>query len=556
MFQHRHQPPQHLGGLRLAGDGGDDHRHQRIETYPALLAEVARRRTAAQLFDTAQRLGGVVIADILQQAQRFLVAAALQPQVAQRVVLVRRLVRRRLEHLFEVRFDVAAVAVKGRGKMLPVRKIHRQRQLRAFTVGLGQTVNLLIVQCLQMVFGTAQETVRRFQLRGGMRRQQLQLHQRRQHVQHPALAQTRFTPAAHQLERLDNELDLADTPRPELDVVLLVTALDLAANLALEVTQRVKRLEVQVAAEYERAQQFHQFPPAVLVTGHRARLDHGVALPLAALRLVILFQRVVAAHQRAGAAVGAQAHIHTEHETVGVAFGQRLDQRLPEPGEILLGAERPAPACRTRLRVGKNQIDIGGEIQFTGTQFAHRQHHQRCRLTAIPAQRRRCIRGLPGIQPLQRSLDTGVGQIGQILQRFLERRPAAQVAPGDTQHFALANTPQRLLQCGFVGAGRHRPAHPLRQHAGPGSGQQVATVEQIFNQTRSARTQLGHKPADGEQAAYNPLQRRVTRAARTRRRRRCLVRLPALPCRSAQDIRQIRPGGCLYRFFCFSGHEC
>jgi len=73
-----------------------------------------------------------------------------------------------------------------------------------------------------------------------------------------------------------------------------------------------------------------------LVACHYARLDHGVAFPVAALILVVLLQRIEAEHQRSGRTVGTQAHINAEHKTVDGHGVEGLDQFLTKANEELL----------------------------------------------------------------------------------------------------------------------------------------------------------------------------------------------------------------------------
>ncbi len=71
----------------------------------------------------------------------------------------------------------------------------------------------------------------------------------------PADPQRRLAAAADDLQRLHDELDLADAAGAELDVRPVVAPLALLADLAMHVAQPVVRVEVEVLAEHERRDQ-------------------------------------------------------------------------------------------------------------------------------------------------------------------------------------------------------------------------------------------------------------------------------------------------------------
>ncbi len=163
-----------------------------------------------------------------------------------------------------------------------------------------------------------------------------------------------------QLERLGNKLDLTNPAGPQLDVVGHALAPHFLLNQLLHGAQRFDSGEVQIAAVDERSQHIEQLRTGHLIAGHDARLDHGVTFPIAALVLVILFQRIEAEHQRAGRAVGPQAHVDTKNKAVSRGFINDGDQLLTEPVEKITVWHRAATLRFPAFIVGKNQIDIGG----------------------------------------------------------------------------------------------------------------------------------------------------------------------------------------------------
>ncbi len=98
----------------------------------------------------------------------------------------------------------------------------------------------------------AQKHVGRAQLLDGIGRQQPSLRQAREGGQRRPQPQSGVVAAAHDLEHLGDELDLADAARPELDVVVQVAAPDLGADLRVQLAQAGDGAEVEVPAVDER----------------------------------------------------------------------------------------------------------------------------------------------------------------------------------------------------------------------------------------------------------------------------------------------------------------
>ena len=117
------------------------------------------------------------------------------------------------------------------------------------------------------------------------------------------------------------------------------------------------------------------------------RFDHGVALPLTPLLLIIEFQGIERPHQRTTVTVRAKPHIDAENKTLLCHPIEQSNSYLPKPGEVCLVIQAlPPTTSRTRLRVGENQIDVRGKIQLLAAELAHGQYDQRLnliRLTAI-----------------------------------------------------------------------------------------------------------------------------------------------------------------------------
>ena len=102
-----------------------------------------------------------------------------------------------------------------------------------------------------------------------------------------ALTQRRLASAAHELQRLRDELDFADAAGPELDVALIALAASLLADLPMHVAQAVVGVVIEVLAETRTAatscSSSSQRSPV-----KRPRLEPRVALPGPSLRDEVL----------------------------------------------------------------------------------------------------------------------------------------------------------------------------------------------------------------------------------------------------------------------------
>ena len=131
------------------------------------------------------------------------------------------------------------------------------------------------------------------------------------------------------------------------------------------------------------------------------------------------------ADQRAGVAVGAEAHVDAEHEAVGRHFRQRRDQLPAEPREVFGVGDRadrrrrrdaigPVDAVRDPglaiLGVDEDQVDIGRDVEFAGAELAHPDHQQVLRRTVDPGARHAVDRGQRTGVEGQRLADRDFGQ--------------------------------------------------------------------------------------------------------------------------------------------------
>ena len=301
------------------------------------------------------------------------------------------------------------------------------------------------------------------------------------HRQQGALLQRRLAPAAHELQCLGDELDLADATGTEFDVGPHTLARDLALDERFHRAQRLKRAVIEILAKHEWLEAREQPLAGNTVAGGDARLDEGVTLPLAPVHLVVVFHGVERHRQRSAGAVRAQAHVHPEHKPVGGGLAQCLHQFLAEMQKLFVTAIVVAG-------VGEDQIHVRGEIKFAPAELAHAEHDET---------RRRLE---PGRERHQCAFEAGVGQIRKRRHHFVQVGPAGKVAKGDTHHFALAYTAQTDLESSLVHHAGERAADPHCQFAGGVGAREVAARQQFTQQFGFAHAAARDEIARGQHA--------------------------------------------------------
>ena len=118
-------------------------------------------------------------------------------------------------------------------------------------------MGLLIVQILNAVLQPAQENVGPSQRVGGLARHQAGMGQSGQRVTGGPGPELRKLPAAHNLQQLHGELNLANAPARHLHIVgpfgvARAAPGGMFANLPVQNTQGVENRVIQIAPEYKR----------------------------------------------------------------------------------------------------------------------------------------------------------------------------------------------------------------------------------------------------------------------------------------------------------------
>ncbi len=237
-------------------------------------------------------------------------------------------------------------------------------------------MRLRVAQHLQAVFQATQESVGVQQVGAILFGHLAGGDQRRQRVQQATLAQRRFAATADQLQRLREELDFTDTAGAALDVVVHLAARDLGGDRGLHLAQAIECGEIQIAAVDERTQRLQPRFARRDIPGDGARLQPGIALPVAAFALEVLVHAGERQRDAAGIAERAQAQIDAVAEAIHGGVIQQPRQALAKACEVFLGGERARAIGFAALRVGVDQIHIRTEIEFATTELAQAEHHQ------------------------------------------------------------------------------------------------------------------------------------------------------------------------------------
>jgi len=345
----------------------------------------------------------------------------------------------------------------------PAVKAHNKGDTRLILFGVGQHLGLAVGNGLNRVFGVAQKFIAFAQLADYRARQIALPFQGGQHFKQRPLLQTEITAAVDQLECLGNKLHFTNSARPQFDVVGHAFAPHFLLDQLLHGAQRFNRRKIQVTAIHKRAQQAEQLRAHHLITGHDPGLDHCIALPVAALILVVLLQRIKAQHQRPGRAIRAQAHVDAKHKTVDGHRVQRLDQALTQADKKLLVVQSPFGAHRfPAFGVGENQVDVRRQVQLYRAELAHAQNHHLLGLaTAVPGGRAELL-AMALIQPAIGLINAGIGHVRQVAAGFNQIGLTVDITPDNpdllTGTLATQRTAQLIIGGSSLGDGGNLPA--------------------------------------------------------------------------------------------------
>ena len=252
------------------------------------------------------------------------------------------------------------------------------------------------------------------------------------------------------MKGLADEFDLADTAGAELDVGVHALVVQLFGDHLLHIPQGFDGAEVQVTPVDEGPQHRLQGGAVPRLAGEYPRLDHGIALPLPGLGLVVVLHGPDAHGQGARVAEGPQSGVHAKDEAVGGLGVEGLDQALGQAHEELLVLQWAGAADHLTLgREGEDEVDVGRQVQLPRPELAH-PDDQQALFPALGIPRYAEFRPGPSLQSLQGHADAAIGQLRQVFQGLVEPGQTAEVAPDDAGHLPAAGEPQGALQAGFV----------------------------------------------------------------------------------------------------------
>ena len=262
-------------------------------------------------------------------------------------------------HGDELLMDGGHLLIEVGHEGVPVGKAEGGDEPLAIPILGGQGLGLLIADLLQDILHPAQEAVGRQQAGAALGVEIAALGDGAECLGQVAHPQGGLAAAADELQRLGDELHLANAPGAELDVALQPLAAHLGGDHRLHLAQAVDDAEVDVAAKHEGAQQLGEGLGVLALGAQHPRLDHGVALPVAAMVLVVVLHGGEGDGERPRVAEGAQSHVDPEHLAVDRALVQGVDETLAELDEELLVGELAPPADGVAvLREGEDEVDV------------------------------------------------------------------------------------------------------------------------------------------------------------------------------------------------------
>ena len=180
------------------------------------------------------------------------------------------------------------VQIKLVKKCVPACKPHAPGQPQAIFFTGWQGLGLAVSHHLQAMFDITQETVPVQQLLVHPWLEYVQL-QQHLHGSVQRLGLQLLVPAAtNQLVTLHQEFHFTDAATPQLDIHAIGTTTQLAIYHALHFANRIKRAKIQILAVHKWLQHLQQFISFFLRSGNGPGLYQGIALPVAAMGLVIM----------------------------------------------------------------------------------------------------------------------------------------------------------------------------------------------------------------------------------------------------------------------------
>ncbi len=339
---------------------------------------------------------------------------------------------RRLEERVERFRHRRAMRLERTRERVVIGEIHRLGDGSLVLRGARQGLRLLVVVVLQAMLEAAQELVGARERRGAPRVDEAARGHRGERGARGRRAQRRVAPAAHQLEELHAELDLADAARADLDVVAPAAPARRLEDPPVQLAQRLEQSEVEVAPIDEGR---HTLLEARVGPRDDARFEPGVTLPGACVSDEVLLERGERGRERAAVAEGTQPHVHAEGLSVGGRLREERDEGASGGGEEF--AMRMRPAARLALgAVEEHEVDVGGDVQLRAAELAERSDRERGAIRGLAVARDGAAVGLD-----ERRAHAFLGERAHGREDFVERGEVVQVAMRERHHHPLAQPP-------------------------------------------------------------------------------------------------------------------
>ncbi len=318
----------------------------------------------------------------------------------------------------------------------------------------GQPLGLFIADHLDAVLDAAQEAIGFRQIdRSGLRNPAI-LAKRIEHRQRALAPQIGASSAVDELLGLDEELDLADAPTPDLHVMAKDGDGFMSFNridLPLHRMNIGNGSIIEVLAPNERRQILEKPLSGRNIAGDRAGLDHRRAFPVLPHGFVIGVGRIDRHNDRRRAWIRPEPEIDAVNVSVSIAILKEPDQRLDHPHGQFIGIARRLE--RRRFGIEKNgQIDVGGIIEFARAVLAECEHEHTQSIDRIV----RILRGNLAIgdgvakDEIEPTGDTGIGEFRQRRDHFVDTPDAAEIAECNQERRLGAQPAQPAHRIGFA----------------------------------------------------------------------------------------------------------
>ena len=154
--------------------------------------------------------------------------------------------------------------------------------------------------------------------------------------------------------------------------------------------------------------------------------------------------------------------------------------------------------------VGKNEIDIRGQVQFTGTELAHGQHHHPD-FIALLIDGRTVFGAGTLVQPIEGTGNQGISKQAEIGHGVGKIAATAEVAPDNAAHMTMTKHAQRRVKRRLVITGRQFLLQLCRQLARVQAFIK-RRLRQPLHQRRTSRHLLGDIIGTGPDARQLALQ--------------------------------------------------